>query len=76
VNEDRRKKIDELISTLEQLKADIETVRDEEQEYFDNMPESFQSGSKGDAVTAAIDALETALSSCEEVSTGLEDAKS
>lgn len=75
MNADRRKKIDLLISTVEQLKADIEILRDEEQEYHDNMPESFQSGAKGDSAQTAIDALEEACNACDEITSGLENAR-
>jgi len=39
----------------------FETVRDEEQEYFDNMPESIQSGEKGQAAEELISRLEEAI---------------
>ena len=39
----------------------IETVRDDEQESFDNLPESLQEGSKGEAMTENIDYLEEAI---------------
>lgn len=37
--------------------SDLETLRDELQEWYDNLPESFQNGSKGDTLQEAIDAL-------------------
>lgn len=33
-------------------------LRDEEQDYFDNMPEGLQGGEKGEKAQAAIDAME------------------
>jgi phage host-nuclease inhibitor protein Gam len=50
---------------LEEVKGEIETIRDAEQEYYDNMPESFQSGEKGERTQEAIDALESAISDLE-----------
>lgn len=68
MNAERRKaiaavisKLEELASQLGEIKDDLETIRDEEQEYYDNMPESFQNGDKGERAQAAIDALEGAL---------------
>lgn len=36
----------------------LEELKDELQNWYDNLPESFQSGSKGDTLQEAIDALE------------------
>lgn len=68
MNKDRRKAIGALIDAAQaiagqitDLKDQIEAIRDEEQDYFDNMPESLQGGEKGEAAEAAISALETAV---------------
>lgn len=37
------------------------TLRDEEQDYFDNMPESLQAGEKGEKAEAAINAMENVV---------------
>lgn len=44
----------------------FEAIRDEEQEYFDNMPESLQGGDKGQMAEAAIEALDSAISALED----------
>lgn len=74
MNNDRRKRIasvservSAIASVLDDLRSEIEEIRDEEQEYYDNMPESLQGGEKGDVAQAAVDALDTAASSLEEV---------
>jgi len=41
-------------------------VRDEEQEAYDNMPESFQGGEKGEKAQECISAIEDAISSLED----------
>jgi predicted transcriptional regulator len=68
MNKDRRKMIAQItedvqkaINLLEDVQGDIETVRDEEQDYLDAMPESMQGGEKGEMAQEAIDALEEAL---------------
>ena len=50
-----------LIDEATQLREDIEGVRDEEQDYLNNMPESLQNGEKGEKAQAAIDAMEEAI---------------
>jgi chromosome segregation ATPase len=74
MNNDRRKQIEALRTRLEQILADIEEVRidltsieNDEQEYFDNMPESLQAADKGDKASAAIDALASAASDLEDI---------
>ncbi|TYK70294.1 hypothetical protein FSY45_24855 [Comamonas sp. Z1] len=51
----------ELIEQANQLREDIDAVRDEEQEAFDNMLESLQNGEKGEKAQAAIDAMDEAV---------------
>lgn len=43
----------------------METLRDEEQEYYDGMHENFQNGEKGEAAQAAITSMEEAISGLE-----------
>lgn len=68
MNKQRRKEIEAVKDRLIGLQSDIEMLRDEEQEYKENMPESLQQGEKGDKAQAAIDALEEAIESCETMS--------
>lgn len=86
MNNQRRKAIATALELLdaariasEAARAAIEEIRDEEQEAFDNMPESFQSGDKGDVAQEAINALESAESNLdgfdfESVRNSLEEA--
>lgn len=73
MNKERRKQIDEAIKLLEQAKpliedatSMIETAKDEERDFYDNMPENMQSGDKGQAADAAADALEEVHTSLDE----------
>lgn len=72
MNKDRRKELARIVALIERLRETIDEARDaldsvksEEQEYFDAMPESFQSGDKGSAAQAAIDAMDNAYSDLE-----------
>ena len=67
MNAERRKEIEKArnmiglaFSQLEEARSLIDDLISEEQEYFDNMSESFQEGEKGEKATAAIDALQSA----------------
>ena len=74
MNKDRRARIQALLNKLEDIKEDIDFIKDEEQEYYDNMPENFQMGEKGDKAQEAIDNLDYAYSSIEGVVEYLEEA--
>lgn len=77
MNKARRKLIAQLIERAEALIRDAETVRDEEQDYFDNMPESIQQADKGskaeDCVQVLGDACEAAESLRDLLETALAD---
>ena len=47
MNKPRRKQLMAISERLDELKSDLESVRDDEQNAFDQMPESFQSGERG-----------------------------
>ena len=65
--------IQELTSTVSELSQEAEAIRDEEQEAFDNMPESLQQGERGQASEAAISQLEDAVSDLDSMGEGLAD---
>lgn len=74
MNNERRKEIKKLIDRCIELKNDVELIRDEEQEYFDNMPESIQGGDKGERAQTAVDALEAAIGMAEDIENYLQEA--
>lgn len=74
MNNERRKKIEQITTKLSELQGEVEELKDEEQEIFDNMPENFQSGEKGEAAQTAIDSLEQSAEMLGEVIGYLETA--
>lgn len=58
MNKARKARIDAIASEL----ADILS---EEQDYFDNMPESIQAGDKGERAQEAVNALDEAVNALE-----------
>jgi L-serine deaminase len=75
MNAERRKKIAEITATLEQAKAEIEMIKDEEQDYFDNMPESIQQGERGETAERAVESLGEAADDIDEIVSKLEEAR-
>lgn len=62
MNAERRKEIARAASLISQAKDILEQCRDDEQEYYDNMPESFQNGNKGEVAIEGIGVLDEAVS--------------
>lgn len=58
MNAARRKEIERAIDLLYQ--AIIENVRDDEQDAYDNMPESLQYSERGERMSENVDALDNA----------------
>lgn len=75
MNKGRRKQLTDISGNLEDLKCDLELLRDEEQEYYDKMPESMQGGEKGSKAEEAVEAMDTAISEIEDVISNIENAQ-
>jgi hypothetical protein len=57
VNKARRKAIEDLRAKLEAIKEELELVQEQEQEAFDNLPESLQGAERGQHMETCIDQL-------------------
>ena len=73
MNKERRAKLAELRDRMSELQdrastliTDLQDVLNEEQDYLDNMPESLQSGEKGEKAQAAIDLMEDLINNITE----------
>lgn len=62
---DLHKRLDTLRGEFEAIRDELESIKDEEQEYYDNMPESFQQGERGQRAEEVIQYLETAYEAME-----------
>lgn len=60
----RATRFEDAQTLVSQAKDEFETLRDELQEWYDNLPENFQQGSKGEALQEAIQELENAIEGC------------
>lgn len=74
MNNTRRKSLRELIEKTEGLKLEIEELRTEEEEYYNNMPEAFQDGEKGDRAQTVIEYLDEAMTAAGDVIENLTSA--
>lgn len=62
-----------LLGAIEEAKSIAEELKDELENWRDNLPESLQYGSKADELTEAIDYFDDAISSFEEAEEALSD---
>lgn len=65
MNAKRRKELEKVIELIEDAKNKLEALKDEEQEAFDNMPESLQYSEKGERMEEIISNLDDSLSDLE-----------
>lgn len=74
MNAKRRKEIEKIIATLEDARERISSLRDEEEEAFNNLPETLQDADKGLDMQAAYEALESADEGFDDILGYLEEA--
>jgi flagellar biosynthesis chaperone FliJ len=80
MNKERRKALAQLATEIEELKGklddcktQLETIKDEEQEYRDNMPENLQDGEKAQHTDEVIEALETGFDTLDTIDSELQE---
>lgn len=74
MNKTRREELNKLTDQIAEIRDAVQALADEEQEYFDNMPESLQTGEKGEAAEAAISELNEAIGALENAEANLNSA--
>lgn len=75
MNKSRRTRIDKVIEQIDELMSIIDELYQEEEEAYSNLPEALQDSDRGEAMYAAMDNLESAAGSLEEVEDYLNEAK-
>jgi len=75
MNIDKRKRIDEATALIEEARSIVEGVTQEESEAYENMPENLQYSERGELIQEAINNLEYADNSFDELLGYLEEAK-
>lgn len=66
MNKERRKRIDEAMIHLDNIKEFIEEIQLEEEDAYDNLPEGLQYSERGEAMQEASDNLSSAARSVRE----------
>ena len=73
MNAQGRKEIAKYIASLEEIKDKLESMKDDEEDKFDNMPEGLQDSERGEAMQEAIKQLETACDNLDDVISALQE---
>ena len=67
----RRKRLAEIIESIEEIKADLEEVLEEEENCRDNMPESLQETERYQIMDEACDSIQSAIDALDEAADNL-----
>lgn len=73
MNNKRRKELRKAMELLSEARGIIESVHDEEQEAYDNLPEGIQCSDRGEDMEGMICIMEDAITSLEETENMIED---
>ena len=73
MNKQRRKWLEDIIGKLDEQKRELDSLIEEEQEAYDNMPESLQDSERGQAMYECVSDLESERDSLEDVAQNLQE---
>lgn len=74
MNKVRRKALSEIAEQISTLRDELEALRDEEDEYHENIPKSLQGGEKYELSESVSDSMNEALDSLDEAISNIESA--
>ena len=75
MNNTRRKQIQVIIDKLLAIREDLDLIRDEEQEAFDNTPENLYGSERYERAEEAVDNLDEAYDAFDDIIDYLEEAQ-
>lgn len=73
MNKQRRNRLQKVIDQPEELKEEVSSICEEEQEAYDNMPESLKDGERGSQMYDNISTLEDQESNFDELIENLQE---
>lgn len=73
MNKQRRKELENIADVLNDCMSRLEYVKDEEQEAYDNLPESLQYSEKGELMQENVDDIDMIISDLDQVICGVND---
>ena len=73
MNKQRRKELEKALELIAEARGIIENCRDDEQDAFDNLPESIQESERGETMEGFIDILDEAIDNLDDIETEIND---
>lgn len=73
MNKVRRKELDRAADMLREAYSIIESCRDDEEDAYDNLPESFQDGERGEEMQEYIDVMDEVMDQIDEAANAIEE---
>lgn len=73
MNKARRKELDRAADMLREAYSIIESCRDDEEDAYDNLPESFQDGERGEEMQEYIDVMDEAMDKIDDAANAIEE---
>lgn len=73
MNKVRRMRLEAVIEKLEELQSEISCIAEEEQDAYDNLPESIQLSDRGDVMSENVSSLEELDETFEELKDSIND---
>lgn len=67
MNKERRNALYKIVNALDEKSKELEKIRDEEQDCYDNLPEGLVDSERGEAMGENCDDLDSAVEALEEV---------
>ena len=74
MNEQRRKRLSKIKEKLNGLLDEVAEIKDDEQNAFDNLPESIQGSERGERMSEIIDSLDEVYDSIEAAADNISEA--
>lgn len=73
MNAKRKKKLEEILNTLQEIRERVEEIRDEEQESFDNIPNDLKSPESWEKMEDEIHLIKSVIDSIEDAELSLDE---
>ena len=75
MNKQRRTTLNQINDLIASVYEDLESCKDQEEEYRDNMPENLQGSERYEAADAAVDNMSSAVDALDEAISSIESAQ-
>lgn len=76
MNKDRRNRLTVLMKNIDVLKEQLESIMEEEEEYYNNMPDNMKDGERGQQTEERVGTIQNAIDRLDEAMSAITEAAS